>query len=255
MPIKYCKSKGEQVEVQYFQPDGVSETKFNPWSINLYDEDIKEILDSDGIIGLILDERVLGTKQKKEKDLVEYFSKEEFCNPKFRNCVFRHNGDSKEEEELSDYEKEMHKLEDELREHLESIVKDKNTDLIQLCKKDRLTRKLERIKRRSMRKRKHILKKDFDIQHLCNNILHIVHVGGDKAWKHICLGTDFDGLINPIEGCNYASNFDDLRKELKIYLPKMALEYPLNLRITGIDKKVDDFMYWNAWRFLQKNFN
>lgn len=33
---------------------------FNPWSINLYDEDIVEILQSDGLIGLSLDVRILG---------------------------------------------------------------------------------------------------------------------------------------------------------------------------------------------------
>jgi hypothetical protein len=33
---------------------------FYPWSINLFDEEIKKIYDSDGIIGVMLDERTLG---------------------------------------------------------------------------------------------------------------------------------------------------------------------------------------------------
>lgn len=47
--------------VTYRKPSGILPgTAFNPWSINLYDEDIAEILLSDGIIGLSLDQRILG---------------------------------------------------------------------------------------------------------------------------------------------------------------------------------------------------
>lgn len=55
--------------VSYRQPDGhLPGTGFNPWSINLYDEDIVEILTSGGIIGLSLDQRILGTgKMAREK--------------------------------------------------------------------------------------------------------------------------------------------------------------------------------------------
>ncbi|WP_420149046.1 hypothetical protein [Spirosoma sp.] len=41
-------------------PAPTSVVTFNPWSINLYDEDITEILASDGLIGLSLDIRILG---------------------------------------------------------------------------------------------------------------------------------------------------------------------------------------------------
>lgn len=55
--------------VEYRKPDGhLQDTGFNPWSINLYDEDIAEILASGGIIGLSLDQRILGTgKLAREK--------------------------------------------------------------------------------------------------------------------------------------------------------------------------------------------
>jgi microsomal dipeptidase-like Zn-dependent dipeptidase len=47
--------------ISYRKPVGILPgTTFNPWSINLYDEDIVEILSSDGIIGLSLDQRILG---------------------------------------------------------------------------------------------------------------------------------------------------------------------------------------------------
>lgn len=47
--------------VSYTKPEGILQgTEFNPWSINLYDEDIAEILLSGGMIGLSLDQRILG---------------------------------------------------------------------------------------------------------------------------------------------------------------------------------------------------
>lgn len=47
--------------ITYRKPTGILPgTEFNPWSINLYDEDIVEILSSDGLIGLSLDQRILG---------------------------------------------------------------------------------------------------------------------------------------------------------------------------------------------------
>lgn len=47
--------------VSYVKPRGLLQgTEFNPWSINLYEEDIVEIFLSGGIIGLSLDQRILG---------------------------------------------------------------------------------------------------------------------------------------------------------------------------------------------------
>lgn len=55
--------------VCHVKPSGlIPFTEFNPWSINLYDEDIAEILLSGGIIGISLDQRILGTgKVAREK--------------------------------------------------------------------------------------------------------------------------------------------------------------------------------------------
>lgn len=41
---------------------------FNPWSINIYDEEIKRIHDTNGLFGIMLDERILSGK-KKVKDM------------------------------------------------------------------------------------------------------------------------------------------------------------------------------------------
>ena len=51
------KRRGDFIEVKFDRPKGIgkglfNKTHFNPWSINLFDEDITEILDSGGLIGL-----------------------------------------------------------------------------------------------------------------------------------------------------------------------------------------------------------
>ena len=55
--------------ISYEKPRGiVPNTEFNPWSINMYDEDIVQILQSGGILGISLDQRVLGVgKLAREK--------------------------------------------------------------------------------------------------------------------------------------------------------------------------------------------
>ena len=62
LPIeKYKKTRRGFTKVSYKKPKGhVEGTLFNPISINLYNEDIKEIIQSNGLMGLILDERILG---------------------------------------------------------------------------------------------------------------------------------------------------------------------------------------------------
>lgn len=62
---------------------------------------------------------------------------------------------------------------------------------------------------------------------LCFNILHIVWVGttmqdkpaGFDPWKNICIGSDYDGLIEPLINCREASHFPELEKLLFKWLP------------------------------------
>ncbi|MEO0732970.1 MAG: membrane dipeptidase, partial [Bacteroidota bacterium] len=67
-----------QYLVQYDKPPGLKldklRSEFNPVSINLYDEDIQEIIDSGGLIGLMLDQRLLGVGKNPE----EYFATTDF---------------------------------------------------------------------------------------------------------------------------------------------------------------------------------
>lgn len=57
-----------------------SYVSFNPWTLNLFDEEIIKIIDSKGIIGMIMDERVLGAKgvdtSSNDNEGLEFFSNE-----------------------------------------------------------------------------------------------------------------------------------------------------------------------------------
>ena len=175
-------SNGSYVEVKYKErPRGIGKpsflgvgggkgaTYFNPWSINLYNEEINIIFDSGGMIGIILDQRVLGTQKVKG----EYFSKEELeylLEDKIQieegefeedePVVFESFDDKEEEDELSIFNKRRH------------------------------------------------------LRHICNSILHAVRIGGARAWKQLCIGSDMDGLIDPVNNCTSVAQYDKLEKDL-----------------------------------------
>ena len=204
MPVNKIEEEDNWVEVSYKKPKGLMNTGFNPWSINLYDEEILTIIESNGIIGINLDERILGNKQNKKEDKTEYFSKSEFP---YYNAVA-----------------------DENRYGESWLSKVKN--LI--------------IRFFTFRK---------DIKHLANNILHIIKVGGEKAWEHVCIGSDFDGMINPIETCRNARKFKKLERNLVKMLPKMAKSDPdTNYFLDNPTDRVMQLMYGNVKRFLDIYF-
>lgn len=207
MPIVKSELTGKWVKVEYRKPNGLMRTSFNPWSINLYDEEIDTIIKSKGLIGMNLDERILGTKQRRRKELTEYFSREDFRD-------------------------------------FEDQVPGNGTGT--------LSRQITGTGRRKLFVSRR------DVKHLCNNILHIVRVGGRDAWDHICIGSDFDGLVDTIDYYNNASELARLRLHMIKWLLAMARSDQGNfyyLNSSNVEKRVDSIMFANAFRFLKTNFN
>ncbi len=212
-PIHSYKINEDCVEVEYIKPEGLDRTEFNPWSINLYDEEIITIINSDGLMGIILEERILGCQ---EVD-TEYFSVKEFEN--YKDVV---------DKKINAYKNQKKKIE---------TLKNKNSN-------------------------QHS-SNQFD--HLCNNILHIVKVGGEKAWDHICFGTDYDGMIDSIRHFKSSDKFDKMQRRLERRLPKLAKSDPSNnyyilnkQRHTDKNKVrnvVEKILFKNAERFLKTHFN
>ena len=210
------------VQVLYEQPRGIGKggwflnkkkTHFNPWSINLFDEEIPIILDSGGLIGVSLDQRILGADKVKG----EFYSEEEFLE------LIGARG----EDGLSEFD----------------VTKDFEEEREFLGKK----------REKRINQKKHL-------RHFCNNILHIVRVAGKpEAWKQICLGSDFDGLINPINNCISTEEYPQLEHDLVIMLHKMIGEARkedpnVEFHATDMEQHVRDIMYNNAYHFLEQHF-
>ena len=227
IPKAFAKNPEEYdgwVKVTYKKPLGAGDndyfsnyqTYFNPSTINLYDEEISEIIDSGGLIGLSLDQRVLGFGKIEE----DYFTKEEF-------------------EVIADLTKD--------KEIIRNISKSSfnSTEEFQ-SPLDSLEEKVT------------LFRKQLHLRYLCNNILHILKIGGSRSWDHICLGSDFDGFINPVKNCPDISCYPQLNEELIEVLPKMYEEEKKSgsilLEVNNIRKKIENLMYNNLDRFLKKNF-
>jgi microsomal dipeptidase-like Zn-dependent dipeptidase len=164
-----------------------SET-FNPWSVNLSDEDVVEIFNSGGLIGINLDQRILSGM-----DVIE--DSKDFSNR-------------------------------EVRKNSEQVVR-------------------------------------FWTEQIALNILGMVKavVNSDvvsnedkvKVWDIISIGSDFDGMINPVDSFITAEEFKDMRSSLKKYMPQMAEFNICSLGLT-VDEILDRVMYDNAVDFVIKNY-
>lgn len=164
-------------------------TTFNPWSINLSDDEIIEIFKSRGIMGINFDQRILSGA-----DIIE------------------------------DYDNNF--------------------------KKRDVKRNISRVK-------------EFWGQQMLDNILAIANAvyasneipPGDKAkvWDMIALGTDFDGMINPVDAFITAEDFKELETTLIDLMKKQDDdESPLkDLDIEYITRKI---MFDNALEFALRNF-
>ena len=185
--------------VTYRKPDGhIPGTGFNPWSINLYDEDIAEILVSGGIIGLSLDQRILGTgKLAREKmSRAETFEGVTPDRPVLA-------ADPDEGPSIKDAE--LH------------------------------------------------------FRHFCNNLFHIIKVGkrisgfGDEAWNRVVIGSDFDGLIDAVDFCCTAEDYQSIGVYMKEKMPALAEEAGVHLPMS-LQDIIEGLLYTNGEKFLRKYY-
>lgn len=183
-----------------------STTTFNPFSINLFDEEIRTICTNDGIIGIPLEQRVLGgyINKKVVRDYKIKRNGEEVRNRVYRNRrwtnvrrLFRH-----------------YRLHDSL---LIKTALDYTRDTMQvpLRKGDAL-----------LKRERCILKRTQDdyisVAPFLANLFHIIDhsdLPTEQAWDHICIGSDLDGLIDPIDLCPTAGHYPYFHTRLKQFIP------------------------------------
>jgi len=214
---------GFTIERQHAGNWGVANSRFtfNAWTIGLMDDDIEEIVKSDGLIGISLDVRVLGWQMGfSKKDMMEYLSLDDFRHffPEEYATLTKPSG-----LEADDIEEESFVLPN---------------------------------------------KKERHAMALCLNIVHIASVVDSVTdedhdiWKHICIGSDFDGLIDPVKTSKDVSKIPQLRKDLWKWLPRAQEAYQKihggdNVLEKGGDRKalIDRIVYTNGLKFLRSFIN
>lgn len=151
---------------------------FNPWSINLLDEDIVEVLKSGGLIGMSLDVRVLG----------------------FQSAFGINMADDNEYLSTADFQTHFPEIpvKNLPVKTVESAVAAEESWLVP-TKEDR-----------------HPLI-------FCFNIIHIIQVGIlkakiEKPWLQISIGSDFDGLIEPLKISPNINSLDELEANINKWL-------------------------------------
>jgi microsomal dipeptidase-like Zn-dependent dipeptidase len=161
-------------------------TAFNPSSINLYDEDILAVIKSGGIIGLNMDKRILG------------YSEADSRTANWDELAF-------EEEYISNAETDVYLT--------KRVVGSKMTDSYCITTQEVL--------------QGGVVNPELGFYHLCHFMQHVLHFikiaqqtdDINKALTQICIGSDFDGIINPVWCCPAASGFDNFKKEfLKTFM-------------------------------------
>lgn len=188
-------------DVSFRIPEGIKidNVSFNPATINLCDEDIEEVAKSDGLIGISLDSRILGFEsfigRRRQNNEYDYFSKEDFSH------LFP--------EQMATL-KQVKALEEEL-------LMEESTTIV-------------------------AGKKKREIYLFCLNVLHIVAVINalpeeerhkKKGWEFICLGSDYDGLIDSIRAADIATDLPSLRNAMVKYLPRAEKAYRETMEYPG----------------------
>lgn len=310
------RSRIELVKVKYTHRRPAGRILLNPWTLNLYDEDIFEILKSRGLIGIMFDRGRLG----QSKVFPEYLGTMEF---KELSNNFQKFHDADEWEEFSEPEIEMNEYEssildftdefsfEELGEQnygeYEKIGDDEGQGYFGFLQEsadasqsefqdDATVKALNNINATAFAEIKLDQNLEFNyqaakaepaelseisyyddgetisafgqksviqksnvsaIEYFIGNILHVLRVSHSQfgsfepGINSLCIGTDFDGLIGPLNGFNNATKFPVFRDQLSIYLRRYLHNWPA----TQIDRLVTNLSYANAERFIKNNLD
>jgi len=215
------KISGDFLRVRHYKPIGYLQgTSFNASSINLYNEDVVEIVRNGGIIGLSLDQRILGTPD----DLM--------MAPGFTEDFY-------EEEIISPGEREFFRG-----------VPRPDVDDMKILKREDI----------SLADKQHAPL--FHARHFMNQLFHLFviaessGIGIATMANHICIGSDFDGMINPVDCCPNVTGLSAFRQLLLDHFSDWENELfeQTNLRVSTVisaNQLLEKLFYANGAAFLQ----
>lgn len=229
--------------LKFWRRRGLGNTLFNPWTINLFDEDILLVLESKGLIGLSFDQRIVGAG----KVYPELFSNAEL-NKKDPMSIYhyvkraRKNPDSKLYAPWNEVESGVDN-EESLTDYLEDVF-EREGDLPEVS----------------------------SIVSFINNLLHVIKVGLQNGyngtvgkvhvWDHVCIGSDLDGLVDSLDFAHdkfnsvTASTVHLLVEKLKTDIKIMAAYDPgFDYQIQDVEAKLEKLFYSNGKNFALKFLN
>lgn len=232
---------------------------FSTGSINLFDDEILEIVESDGLMGIMIDEkRIVG--ETLAKDTAYYAGNLTALDPNRTKPI----------QKLADYKVKFKRAQYDLvknKKQLEILKLKGNHDQDKIKKYEKEIKECEKEVDGYIT----LLEAVFH-SILMNQFLHIVKVVDDastiqpalangKGWDHICIGTDYEGVINPLDIYYYASDLSKLKQRLSFYWinainnPKPAFDkYRKYLFDKSPDYWLEKILWSNSERFLEKYF-
>lgn len=211
------------LRVKHYKPAGYLEgTSFNPSSINLYDDDVAAIVKSGGLIGLSMDQRILGSPM--DEMMAEGYPDELF-----------------EEEVISDGEREWFR------------------DVDKEFAGDEFVLKTEQISTANDRRNS----KRFHARHFLNHVFHLFAIARQYGipdttmTERICIGSDFDGMINPVDCCPNVTGLPSFRSFLlqNFSVWEDEFEEAKGFRVSDFitpQALLDNIFFQNGEAFLKK---
>lgn len=225
--ILHHREFGGFLRVKHYKPVGyIPGTSFNPSSINLYDDDVVNIIQSGGLIGLSMDQRILGVPD------------DEMMGTGYLDEIF-------EQEVISPDEREWFRgtKEDRVPVPDEWVLK---TDQIETARdRQRLP--------------------DFHARHFLNQVFHLFRIArhygipDELMAERICIGSDFDGMINPVDSCKNVTGLAAFRELLEENFLQWenSFEETVHYRISDFispAELLDRIFYLNGFAFLENRY-
>ncbi len=203
----------------------VQDTAFNLSSINLYDDEVVRIIRSKGLIGISLDQRILGfPTDSVAYQLNDYPYDQEYISHSEAEIFFRGYNDPADVPFYVPGENIL--TGDEAQVHGENSV-------------------------------------EYHYYYFLNQVFHILQVAKKagisikEASSRICIGSDFDGLINTLDCCQSAEELDGFKSYLRqILTRRTSFWQPLSIKKSevNVDELLEGIFYNNALEFLKINF-
>lgn len=198
---------------------GFGRPSFNPCSINLYDEDIIAIINSGGMIGLSVDKRILGYQAFNGESQDNFPLEEEYVSQRQEEKLFLPAVNGAEIGNAMSNPLNYSTWED---------VEEGG-----------------------------IVEPNVGFQHLRHFMAHIIHLvvltgpNAAQALKQVCIGSDFDGLINPIWCCETTDELYHFKQGFKDHFEDFADQSAVVLPAGfDIDEFIEDLFFRNGRDFV-----